>query len=304
MPKPNQKFPTTKQEFKRRFTDEETCLEFLFQARWPNGFQCPTCNWQANDSNSTRSITCPHCGHQTSLTTNTIMHGTKKSLSEWLLGLWWLTINESGASAKNLQRLLKLSSYQTAWTWLQKMRMAMGIADQTLCQGVVEIGCRTVTPAWEGKEQTLILAAAEAILPSGITGRIRMTQINKLDAAEINSFLVNAVQSGSSIITPEETVYQSIDHAYITTQSFSNGNPHRPDELLKSFEIWLNKVHRGAVSSKHIQLYLHEFCFRNNSALLPNQEAVFAALIRGVMYDKAKPYHALVASNSQGGFNE
>ena len=53
-----------------------------------------------------------------------------------------------------------------------------------------------------------------------------------------------------------------------------------------------------------IQLYLHEFCFRNNSALLPNQEAVFAALIRGVMYDKAKPYHALVASNSQGGFNE
>ncbi len=39
--------------------------------------------------------------------------------------MWYVTNQKSGVSALGLQRTLGLGSYQTAWTWLQKLRTAM-----------------------------------------------------------------------------------------------------------------------------------------------------------------------------------
>ena len=30
-------------EFQRRFSDEDTCYQYLFNIRWPNDFVCPRC---------------------------------------------------------------------------------------------------------------------------------------------------------------------------------------------------------------------------------------------------------------------
>ena len=29
--------------FTKRFPDEQSCRDFLFERRWPNGFACPAC---------------------------------------------------------------------------------------------------------------------------------------------------------------------------------------------------------------------------------------------------------------------
>jgi hypothetical protein len=75
-----------------------------------------------------------------------------------------------------------------------------------------------------------------------------------------------------------------------------SNNPHHAEQLIKGFEIWLNKVHHGGVTLKHLQLYLDEFCFRNNSAMLPNQNAIFNLLLQGVLANKPKPYRELVST--------
>ncbi len=291
-----QSFPETLDEFKELFFDEERSLQFLFSKRWPNGFECPYCNWLNKDLLPTKTMICGHCGHPTSITTNTIMHGTKKPLSQWLICIWWLTSSAGGNSAKDLQRLLKLSSYQTAWTWLQKLRMAMAIADNKKCQETVELSSDTIALGGESHAQPDILCAAEIVLPAGITGRIKMATIRSLNKESINSFLNTHVSSGSSLIVPEETAYRSINKKNFIT--ITDPVIFRTRQIIKSFEIWINKIHRGGVAAKHLQLYLDEFCFRRNTEMLSDRKAVFDLLLSGVLSKKSPSYKSIISQST------
>ena len=160
-----------------------------------------------------RYLICPHCGNRSSLTTGTLMHGAKKPIREWLLAIWWFSASHFDVSAKELQRLLGISCYQTAWTWLQKLRLAMGQADVNRCRGVVEIGCGPVAPAYERKERALVLTAAEIVLALGITGRIRMRHFAALNEETLARFLHENVEKNSSLITADVRILALLETA-------------------------------------------------------------------------------------------
>jgi hypothetical protein len=65
------------------------------------------------------------CGHQTSVAAGTIFQDTRKPLTEWFRTMYWVTTQKNGAGAPDLQRVLELNRYNTAWTWLHKLRRAM-----------------------------------------------------------------------------------------------------------------------------------------------------------------------------------
>ena len=289
-------FPKTLEEFRKFFDSEETSLRFLFNKRWPNGFECPYCNWLNKDLSPTKSITCSHCGHPTSITTNTIMHGTKKPLSQWLISIFWLTSTAGGNSAKDLQRLLKLSSYQTAWTWLQKLRMAMSIADSKKCHETVEISSDTISLGGNAKTKPQIISAAEIILPAGIIGRIKLSTVSLVNDDSLNAFLEQTVSDGSSLIVPEDHSYQALKKSTFIT--ITDPAIYRTRQIIKSFEIWINKIHRGGVAAKHLQLYLDEFCFRRNAEMLPDREAIFNLLLSGVLSKKSLSYKSIISQST------
>jgi len=240
---------------------------------------------------------CPRCGNRSSVTAGTILHGAKKPLRVWLLAIWWFSGSQFDSSAKELQRLLGISCYQTAWTWLQKLRLAMGRADRGRCRGVVEIGCNTVAPARERNERALVLTAAEVVLSLGITGRIRMRHICELDQPTLLQFVHESVQAASSILAPEDPCYDGLANStscYVAR--FPSTSPQRIEELNHSFETCLHSVHRGGVTVKHLQGYLDEFCFRSNAALLPDHEAIFRSLLAGIFGETAgSPGHPATA---------
>jgi len=286
-------FPTNTDEFKALFPGEEASLQFLFKKRWPKGFECSYCNWLNPEQQPAKTIICSHCGHPTSITSNTVMHGTKKPLSEWLLCIWWFAVSEEGHSAKDLQRLLNLSSYQTAWTWLQKLRMAMASSDTRKCRDTVEIATDTIVLGGEESNNANIIAASEIIMPAGITGRIKMHTIASIIPELIQNFLNAQIMQGSSLILPDSEAFSSVSkNSFVTMNS---AVVDRSQQIIKSFEIWLNKIHRGGVVAKHLQLYLDEFCFRSNVAMLPDAEAVFNLLLNGVIHNKSMSYKCLTA---------
>jgi len=57
----------------------------------------------------------------------------------WFRAMWYVTSQKHGASALGLQRVLGLGSYETAWTWLHKLRRAMVRPNRDRLKGWVEV---------------------------------------------------------------------------------------------------------------------------------------------------------------------
>ncbi len=122
-------------EFESRFSIQEACEDYLIQLRWPEGFVCPVCAGRTGRL----LFHCAACGRRISVTAGTIFPGTRKPLAMWFRAMWWVTSQKDGASAKGLQQSLGLGSYQTAWTWLHKLRRAMVRPGRDQLSGLVEV---------------------------------------------------------------------------------------------------------------------------------------------------------------------
>ena len=136
---------------------------------------------------------CCACRRQTSETAGTIFQDTRKPLVTWFRAMWYVTSQKNGASALGLQRVLGLGSYETAWTWLHKLRRAMVRPDRDRLKGWIEVDETLVGGLEEGvsgretESKVLVVIAAEADGP-GI-GRIRMRVIEDASAASLHPFV-------------------------------------------------------------------------------------------------------------------
>jgi hypothetical protein len=68
---------------------------------------------------------CAGCGRQVSVIAGTIFEQSKKPLVLCFRAIFEVTASKQGVSAAELQRKLGFGSYQTAWSWLTKIRTAM-----------------------------------------------------------------------------------------------------------------------------------------------------------------------------------
>ena len=119
-------FPKTATEFEARFATEEDCRAYWVQARWGGKPACAECNstrvWAERGGTL---FECAACGHQTSLTLGTLLEKTRKPLKVWFRAVFEISTRRTGISAKDLQRIMGFGSYETAWTWLHKLRAAL-----------------------------------------------------------------------------------------------------------------------------------------------------------------------------------
>lgn len=53
--------------------------------------------------------------------------------------MWWGVAQKTGASAYNLMDFMGFGSFETAWTWLQKLRRAMIRPERDRLTGEVEV---------------------------------------------------------------------------------------------------------------------------------------------------------------------
>jgi hypothetical protein len=138
---PRPSYPLSILEFQERFATEEACREYLFGSRWPEGFVCPACgSARAGELHRRRLLwQCKDCGQQTSATAGTVMHATRTPLRTWFWAAYLVATHHPGISAKQLQRQLALSRYETAWLILQKLRRAMIAPERELLKREVEI---------------------------------------------------------------------------------------------------------------------------------------------------------------------
>ncbi len=265
--------------------DEAACLGFLFAKRWPGGFQCPFCGTRQREVAPAYTVVCRVCRKQTSLTARTLMHGSKKNVVAWLLVARQFCLHHRGLSARELQRLLELSCYQTAWRWLGKLRAGAAIAESAPCRGVVLFDL--VEPEDFGLTDGVIPTlgvAMELQQPEKESGRIRLHKLATRSSAEIVAAVFSLVQKRSTLLVNGSN-WSKLD---TVPESFLVGHPSREHlqrlkMVMDDLSTWLNSTYRATIQSCYLQSYLDEFCFHHNTAWWPDRRAVLDHLVNALV---------------------
>ncbi len=298
-------YPETLMEFESRFSSQEACEEYLIQMRWPEGFACPVCAGRKAWRTGRLLFHCAQCGRQISVTAGTIFQGTRKPLPMWFRAMWWVTSQKNGASAKGLQQSLGLGSYQTAWTWLHKLRRAMVRPGRDQLSGLVEVDETYVGGPEENLgrgavTKTLVVIAVEK--RGRAFGRTRMAVIEDASKDSLCGFICNCVAPGSTVRTDGWPSYLFLkDSGYVHDRVIQRNNPQSPSELLPGVHLvasllkrWLLGTHQGAVSPVHLPYYLDEFTFRFNRRTSKSRGKLFYRLMEQAVALNPTPYKSLI----------
>jgi transposase-like protein len=299
-------YPQTLQEFDEWFSTEGGCARYLMQVRWPQDFRCPGCGSQEAWLTARHLLYCKQCHRQTSVTAGTLFEGTRKPLRVWFHAMWYLTNQKLGVSALGLQRVLGLGSYQTAWTWLHKLRRAMVRPGRDMLSGCVEVDETYIGGEEEGVRgrktitKSIVVIAIEIHSPKGF-GRVRLRQVPDVTAPSLVGFISNVVAPGSLVVTDGWSAYNSLTaHGYDHECRIQSGSgdpahvvlpgPHRIASLLKR---WLLGTHQGAVRYEHLDYYLDEYTFRFNRRTSKARGLLFHRLMEQATQIKPTTYRGI-----------
>jgi len=102
-----------------------------------------------------------------------------------------------------LQRVLGLGSYETAWTWLHKLRSAMVRPDRDCLSGEIEVEETYVGGPEEGKrgreiENTSLVRVAAEKNGRGIR-RVRLQHVKTVSAESLLDCIRKTVEPGTTI---------------------------------------------------------------------------------------------------------
>jgi transposase-like protein len=245
-----------------QYDTEEACERAIYRMKWPNGYVCPICGCRyayTIRSRSRKWYECRKCGHQSSVTSGTIMEGSRTPLRKWVHAIILHSLPE-GYSAKEVARILQVT-YKTAWLICHKIRHAMGHSlGREWLSGIVRIQParyrRTIMPtARYLTEWTKTILGAGQFSPSGKLTNLR---IMKVDDEQVCR---RVVQPAAIQTLLQKYLDPRAPEPKIVAQDYG---PERDGKL--NYEIldsknWINDAFQGGIGDKHLQAYLNQRCF-------------------------------------------
>ncbi|HEY6251330.1 MAG TPA: IS1595 family transposase, partial [Candidatus Angelobacter sp.] len=118
----------TLQQAIRYFSSEQTCIDAVALARWPDGKPvCPKCGGTEHYYLATqRRWKCKNgkCGKQFSVKVGTIFEDSPLGLDKWLMAMWMIGNCKNGVSSMEIHRALGITQ-KSAWFLLHRIRKAM-----------------------------------------------------------------------------------------------------------------------------------------------------------------------------------
>lgn len=281
----NNKQPQTLQDAIIFFSDEEKCIEFIANIRWPNGAVCPRCNSGEVSFVKTRRIwDCRACKKQFSVKLGTIFEDSPIHLSKWLPAVWLIASAKNGISSYELGKAIHVTQ-KSAWFMLQRIRLAMQDEARGMFSGKVEVDETFIggkarnmhkdkrnekITGTGGMGKTAVMGLLERHGPEK-SSRVRIKVIADRKRKTLAPEVRQNVIGGSEVFTDAlksyddlsaDYVHQVIDHAeeYVRGQVHTNG--------IENFWSLLKRSIKGtyvSVEPFHLFRYLDEQAFRFNT---------------------------------------
>ncbi len=302
----------TVENFHQKFPDDEACLEFLKEKRYPGGVTyCGKCEQERKHHRVTGrpAYACDYCGSMISPMAGTIFEKSSTSLRLWFYAMYLMGSTRCGISAKQIQRETGVT-YKTAWRMFKQVRSLLSDSDIQLEGSMVEMdetymggrrrtGRRGRPPAGDSKK-TCVIGAVER------KGRVIAVAANDATRATLHGIAKERILPESTVFTDELNAYEGLDKI--------NGYDHRRinhsagvyvvgDVHTNTIEGFWSLVKRGiggvyhAVSRKYLQSYLDEYSFRYNRRDRGN--LIFTSILERV-FERASERPALQVCQSPG----
>jgi len=285
----------TLEHFNAQFPDNDACLEFLKEQKYPSGLvPCAKCEKDRKHHRVTGrpAYACDYCGSMISPMAGTIFEKSSTSLRTWFYAMYLMSATRCGISAKQIQRETGVT-YKTAWRMFKQIRTLMS-EDIRLEGSAVELDETYMGSKAKNRhlgkrggfgrnndQKTPVFGMVER------GGRVIAKVTPDTKAKTLYPIIHERVMPASIVYTDEYPVYDRL----ATKQ---NGYDHRRiqhaekvyvmgDIHTNTIEGFWSLMKRGiggvyhSVSRKYLQSYLDEYSFRYNRRF--SNEPMFVSLL-------------------------
>lgn len=294
-------------DFKRDFPNDEACLEWLKNLRWPDGITCRKCNRVTKHHRVAKRLcyACDQCGTHVYPQAGTILQDSRTPLVYWFRAIFLMATTRMGIAAKHLEREVGCS-YKTAWRMMRMIRELMS-EDILALLGQVEIdesffGGKAINKHYNHKYGYRPFPKKQAVL--GIVqrgGNIVTALIPQASNFTILPRVRDHVLPKSMVFTDEFRTYRNLPkmgyqhrrvyhsaHVYVENDNVTGIKAHT--NTVESFWSLAKNGIRGAnrhVGNRYLQGYLNAYAFRWNHRR--DADSMFRALVERLPSSKPTP---------------
>ena len=273
-------------EFAARFSNEQSCWDYLGKMRWSEGFECPKCK---NDTycflNRRNVFQCNKCKKQQSAIAGTLFHKSRVPLQKGFWCIYFMATSNKGTPILDVQGQLNINSYRTVLLMTHKIRHAMAFRDShytlggTIETDEIFIGGKQSLREMEefGSNKTPFLIMVE----ENSYGGPRFLSFEELETIYVQHVvpaLEKHIRKGSMLKSDGAGSYVAAKNkGYENDRVVVQKEPDKAHEHLKWVNVitsnlkrYLLSTHHG-VFPKYRKAFLVEFAYRFNRRFWPHQ---------------------------------
>jgi len=258
--------------FDKEFSTDAECLDWLFNYRYPNGVECPTCHKVTNyyRVNNRPCYECELCGNQVYPMVGTIFQKSTTPLRTWFHAMWLMANTRCGISAKQLERETGVT-YKTAWRMFKQIRSLLN-EDTGMFSGDVEADETYVGGAKHGKRgrgasgKTIVAGEVER------QGSVSASVVPNVQSKTLLPMIIEKTSPESTIFTDEMPSYKQTQSTRIQSSGYTHnekvyvmGDIHT--NTIDGFWALVKGGIKGVyhhVSPDYLNSYVKEYEFRYN----------------------------------------
>ena len=288
------------------FHNNDAARAHLEKLLWPEGPVCPHCGvcdeakLMKGKSHRPGLYNCNACREPFTVTIGTIFESSKIALHKWVLGMHLMAASKKGISAVQLQRMLGLGSYRTAWFMAMRIREALNMEPMEQGRGqmggkgkVVEADetyfGKVENPSDVRKDGKPFAAdkpgalktqrnrgpankrVVVALVERGAGSRV--FHVANADKETVAKIVRENVHPETRLHTDESTIYKSVGKEFVAHETVNHSKDEyaRGDVTTNTVEGFFSVFKRGMTGvyqhcgEKYLARYLNEFSFRHNT---------------------------------------
>lgn len=288
------------------FATEESAREYYEALRWPKGPVCFHCGnsdqariykMSANDEAEIRPglYKCAECRKTFTATMGTIMEDSHLPLNKWMIAMYVINASKTQVSALQMQRMLELGSYRTAWHLCHRIRLAMAeLRPEGKLDGEVEADETYIGGKARGKGRGYVgnKVAVVSLVERGGRVRSRVMAESRVNGETVGALLEEHVAPTAHLNTDESPLYTEPGKAFASHGTVC----HKEEEYARQDDVTGRVVTTNAaegyfgnskrsldgthhhVSKKYLPLYVAELDYKYNTRKMTDGERTVKAI--------------------------